>query len=91
MRQRVYSAGFCECLATIVFLFAIPAVAQLATTNTISDSRREVTELLHLGQQLEQQRRWGEALAHYEDAVREHPQEYALRQRFDNARLHYDL
>ena len=91
MRQRVFSVGFRACLATLALLLAIPAVAQLPTTITISDPRGEVAELLHRGQQLEQQRRWGEALAHYEDAVRQYPKETALQQRFDNARLHYDL
>ena len=91
MRQRVFSVGFRACLATIALLVAAAALAQLPTTITISDPRGEVDELLHRGQQLEQQHRWGEALAHYEDAARQHPKEPALQQRFDNARLHYDL
>ena len=33
----------------------------------------------------------GEALAYYEDAVRQHPQDGNLQQRFDSARVHYDL
>ena len=75
MRQRVFSVGFRACLAAIALLLATAAVAQLPTTITISDPRGEVDELLSQGQQLEQQRRWGEALAHYEDAVRQYPKE----------------
>ena len=91
MQRRVHSVCLRACLAAIALLLAVPAVAQLPTTITISDPRGEVAELLHHGQQLEQQRRWGEALAHYEDAVRQHPKESSLQQRFDTARLHYDL
>ena len=91
MQRRVISVGFRACLAAIALLLATAAVAQLPTTITISDPRGEVAELLHRGQQLEQQRRWGEALAHYEDAVRQYPKESSLQQRFDTARLHYDL
>ena len=50
-----------------------------------------VAELLRRGQQLEQQHRWGEALAHYEAAVRQYPKQDLLHERFDAARLHYDL
>jgi carboxyl-terminal processing protease len=95
MKRRVHSICLRACLAAVALLLAVPAVAQLPhaglTTITISDPQGEVAELLHRGQQLEQQRRWGEALAHYEDAVRQHPKDSSLQQRFDTARLHYDL
>ncbi len=58
---------------------------------SISDPRGGVGDLLRGGQQLEQQRRWGEALAHYEEAIRQYPGDAALHQRFSVARLHYDL
>jgi carboxyl-terminal processing protease len=91
MRQRVYANGFRACFAALTLLFAFPAAAQLPTTITISDPRGEISDILRRGQQLEVERRWGEALAHYEDAVRQHPQETTLQQRFDVARFHYDL
>lgn len=91
MRRRVCSLGFRVCLAVLALVYAAPALAELPTTITISDSRGNVGELLRSGQQLEQQRRWGEALAHYEDAIRQYPNELVLQQRFDTARLHYDL
>ncbi len=91
MRRRVYPIGFRACLAALALLLAIPAVAQLPTTITISDPRGEIADVLRRGEHLELQRRWGEALAHYEDAVRQHPQETLLQQRFAAARLHYDL
>lgn len=50
-----------------------------------------VGELLSQGQQLEQERRWGEALTFYEDAVRRHPQDHSLTERLQLVRAHYDL
>jgi carboxyl-terminal processing protease len=91
MRRRVLAFGLSACFAAFALLFAAPAAAQRATTITISDPRGDTTDLLHRGQQLEQQHRWGEALAHYEDAVRKHPNDATLQHRFDAARLHYDL
>ena len=91
MTQWVHSVRLRACLAAIALLLTAPALAQLPTTIAISDPQGEITELLRRGQQLEQQRRWGEALAHYEDAVRQHPKEVSLQQRFDATRLHYDL
>ena len=92
MRRRVPSYGLCVCLAALTLLSAASAAAQLTTTITISDPHGDVVaNLLTDGQQLEQQRRWGEALAHYENAIRQYPDSVVLQQRFDAARLHYDL
>jgi carboxyl-terminal processing protease len=91
MRRRVFLAGLCACLAILPLLVGTAAVAQLPTTITISDPRGEVNDLLQQGQRLEQQHRWGEALTHYEEAVRQYPKDSSLQKRFDNARLHYDL
>ena len=43
------------------------------------------------GRQLESNSRWGEALSHYEDALREHRGNETLRKRHDLAKLHYSL
>lgn len=92
MQRRVPSHGFRACLAVLALLCAAPAAAQLPKyIINISDPRGDVAELLRGGRQLEQQRRWGEALTHYEDAIRQYPNESVLQQRFDGARLHYDL
>ena len=40
---------------------------------------------------MELQRRWGEAVTCYEDALRLYPDEQSLERRFESARLHYDL
>jgi len=48
-------------------------------------------DVLRQGQQLESDRRWGEALSLYEEAVRQYPGDATIRERFDLARMHYDL
>ena len=72
-----------------VLLLGNPAAAQ--TTPTAPTSPVEVGEMLRHGQQLETERRWGEAFAHYEEALRQFPDDHSLKLRFDYARLHYDL
>ncbi|MBW3597411.1 MAG: S41 family peptidase [Planctomycetes bacterium] len=51
----------------------------------------EVQEVLARGQVLESERKWGEALSVYEDALREHPELAALQQRVTIARMHLDV
>ena len=92
MQRRVHSIGLRAFLTAFVLFCAVPTVAQFPKyIINISDSRGDIAELLQSGQQLERQQRWGEALAHYEGAIRQYPDDTNLRQRFDTARLHYDL
>ncbi len=51
----------------------------------------DLHDILRAGQQLESQQRWGEALTHYEEALRRHPGSPHLVQRHFLARLHYDV
>ena len=51
----------------------------------------ELDQILRVGDQLEQERRWGEALTHYEEAARKHPGRHDLEHRLVLARLHYDV
>lgn len=48
-------------------------------------------EALRRGQALESERRWAEAVAHYEEALRQFPGTRLLKQRFEHARLHYEV
>ena len=72
-----------------------PAHAQITGTHGSQFAAQPnpalITNLLAEGEALERSGHWGDALAHYEDALREHPQDNILRQRFDHARLHYSL
>jgi carboxyl-terminal processing protease len=65
--------------------------APLASATATAGSVAEVGNVLRQGQQLEIQHRWSEALALYEDGVRQHPGDADLQRRFDFTRLHYDL
>jgi carboxyl-terminal processing protease len=78
-------------LAAFAILFAASAIAQLPTTITISSHTQEIDSLLQRGRQLELEHRWGDALNHYEEALRLYPGVNGLQRRFDTARLHYDI
>ncbi len=54
-------------------------------------SSPEVEDLLRRGQKLETERRWGEAVALYEEALRENPNDVSLSHHHDLAKIHYDL
>lgn len=57
----------------------------------ISPRWHEVDEVLARGRQLETERRWAEALSHYEDAIRVYPGSPSLQQRYAVARQYFDL
>ena len=50
-----------------------------------------LSSVLDEGLELESSSRWGEALSHYEEALREHRGNDTLRERHDLAKLHYSL
>ncbi len=50
-----------------------------------------LSAVLEEGLQLESGSRWGEALSHYEEALREHRGNKQLQERHDFAKLHYSL
>ena len=91
MRRRFLAAAALWSAALAVL--ALPALAQRPTTSTIAFSERsiQIDGYVQRGQELEVQRRWGEALAHYEEGLRQFPEENVLEKRFELARLHYDL
>lgn len=75
-------------------LAASPAAAQVApslTSPAPAVSPADVSQVIERGARLEQQRRWGEALSHYEQALRQHPGASDIEQRLILARAHYDV
>ncbi len=66
---------------------SIPATVDVS----LGTETTAIGSLLRQGQQLELERRWGDALTHYEDALRAHPDEAGLQRRFESARMHYDV
>ncbi|MDX1948387.1 MAG: S41 family peptidase [Pirellulaceae bacterium] len=63
-------------------------VVTLAEPVAVADDLATVFEK---GSRLERERRWAEALTHYEDALRAHPARADLQQRVQVARAHYDV
>ncbi len=55
------------------------------------DRESEIRELLLEGRRLEREERWNEALTHYENASRRFPSEGDFEQRFEFARMHFEL
>lgn len=51
----------------------------------------DLSAVLAKGRELESSNRWGDALTHYEEALREHRDNADLQQRHDLAKLHYSL
>ena len=94
MRRRVLlalSAFLCS-IATLAPIGDNVAFAQtkLSFVRPVT-SGNEVDRLLKTGQQLELQRRWGEALTFYEEALRQHPADQSLERSFKFSRIHFDL
>lgn len=88
MQRWVVSAGRRFILAAA--LVGLVSVAQ-AQSEAKLRPLDEVRTVLDRGQQLESQRRWGEALSLYEEWLREHPGQQDLEGRFQQAKIHYDL
>ncbi|MBX3425259.1 MAG: S41 family peptidase [Pirellulales bacterium] len=93
MQFRVFAHSCRSLVLCAAAGLAAPVSAQ--TTLTIAGDAPTVTTAasvaLERGAQLEQQRRWGDALTHYEQALREFPEDRQLAQRLDQAKLHYSL
>ena len=71
---------------------SLPAHSASAQTSAAADPLMvDIKGLLDKGGALEISGRWAEALSHYEEALRAHPNNPDLTGRFDLARLHYSL
>ena len=93
MRRKFSLLGTFLLLALPGLLLPGRLDAQIKVRVTADDavSSGNVDSLLERGQKLEVDRRWGEALTLYEDALRERPDEQKLNVRHDVAKIHYDL
>ncbi len=78
-------------LGAVLAVLLLGSFAAAQTMPAASAHPAEVSEVLRRGQQLELERRWAEAFSHYEEAVRQFPDDHGLQRRFEYARLHYDL
>ena len=82
------SAVSLPALAVAEISFVTPPAADAPVR---SDLAAETASLIEQGQTLETERRWGEALTFYENALRRFPRDAAIEQRLQLARLHYEL
>lgn len=88
MLQRWTSRFF----ALLLGLVLLPAAwAQTPTATESVATSTEAKAALDHGLILERDRRWGEALQYYEEAVKHHPNRRELEERLVMARSHYDV
>lgn len=97
-RAFVFLTIVATSVSTLFTAFApTPAWSQVSRTHepvTIAPESMPASALesvLDKGRRLESQQRWGEALTHYEESLREHPGDKSLLQHHDLAKLHYSL
>ncbi len=86
-------AGLPMALVVALAIALVPAGlgAQVVIPADALSNEAAFEQVLERGYELESQRRWGEALAHYEDALKDHPRRGDLHDRLTRARIHYDL
>jgi len=70
--------------------YALPVAAQESIAIPTA-GQDQVGGVLERAAKLETERRWGEAVTLYEEALREHPSERTLTARHTLAKIHYDL
>lgn len=64
---------------------------EAAATPVKVESAEDLAKVFEQGAKLERERRWADALTHYEDANRHHPNQPDLVKRLTFARAHYDV
>ena len=73
-------------------LFAVrPLSAQLQIPQDAINTASDLNEVIRTGRQLEQDRRWGDALKHFENALRDFPGQTELKQHVNLARVHMEI
>lgn len=88
MLQR-WTTRFCSLLLALLLLPAAWGQTPTATESVATST--EAKAALDHGLTLERDRRWGEALQYYEQAVKHHPNRRELEERLVMARSHYDI
>jgi carboxyl-terminal processing protease len=90
--EKIASAVFATALTLLLGLTSVSGVSgQVLIPAEALPQQAGWQEVLQRGYDLEAQKRWGEALAHYEGALRDFPDQRDLWERLTRARLHFDL
>ncbi len=91
--RRGYSLAVMTILLSLIF--GGVATAQVSRNEPVTSSQAysisAINSVLDKGRQLEATNRWGEALSHYEDALRQYRGNETIEQRHDLAKLHYSV
>jgi carboxyl-terminal processing protease len=77
-------------VASFVLLSAA-AQGQIRIVEAPTADRAALDDILRQGSELESGDRWGDAMSHYEEALRKYPGDPALGQKYEAARVQYDL
>lgn len=87
------TASWLGSLLVVAVVAISPALGQAPTPVSVETSaaRVRVDELLREGRKFESGEQWGEALSHYEEALRDFPNDRTLIERHDQARIHFDV
>lgn len=89
------SATLIVATTLIALMWGSVSVAQVSQTEPVTNSKaisvNSLASVLDTGRQLEDNNRWGEALSHYEEALRQYRDNETLQQRHDQAKLHYSV
>jgi len=95
MKLRARNYTFSALLLAGLLLLAGSGDAQIRIVepgaSTSSERSAAVESLVRQGSAMEQEDRWGDALSHYEEALRDFPHDATLARRHDFAKLNYDL
>jgi carboxyl-terminal processing protease len=67
------------------------AYAQTVTLAQPIPATNDLAVVFEQGARLESERRWAEAIQHYEEHLRQHPEQTELKNRITLARAHYDV
>lgn len=93
--MRSWTSRLRQCWLALLFsvacLSATPVPAQVRIAPDALINVAELDQVLRVGDQLEGEQRWGEALSHYEKALKEFPGRQELEQRQLVARFHYEV
>ena len=69
----------------------VDSSAAIRVAPEAGESRAAISAVLRTGREFESSNRWGEALAHYEEALKTHRQNSQLLERVTIAKIHFDL
>ena len=97
MQRRIFASGAAILLVILALLLpqsVLPVPAALGQIRIPAEAlpnEGDIQQVLEQGREFEAGRRWGDALTHYEEALRSHPGRRDLEQRLTLAKIHFDL